>query len=47
MILLFVALFIPMQFGAPSGDLRVYQNVIQIVVGSQNRIFGGKMRSVR
>ena len=31
MILLFVALFIPMQFGAPSGDLRVYQNVIQIV----------------
>ena len=38
MILLLVVLFIPMQFGAPSGDLRVFQNVIQIVSQVSGRV---------
>jgi len=36
--LLVVLLFVPMQFGAPSGDLRVYQNVIQIVSQVSGRV---------
>lgn len=31
MVLLFVVLFIPMQWGAPSGPIRLYQNVVEIV----------------
>lgn len=31
MVVLFVVLFIPMQWGAPSGPIRLYQNVVEIV----------------
>lgn len=31
MVALFVVLFIPMQWGAPSGPIRLYQNVVEIV----------------
>lgn len=31
MVLLFFILFVPMQWGAPSGAIRVYQNVIEII----------------
>ena len=31
MVLLFLVLFVPMQWGAPSGAVRMYQSVIEIV----------------